>query len=94
MRHTLTLSAAALAAILIAPAAQAADLTLGKKLHSENCIKCHGAEKYSAPDRKVNSMSTLKTYVQGCATNLSLSWFEDEVEAVATYMNKEFYKFK
>ena len=51
-------------------------------------------EKYSRPDRKVHSMSTLKTYVQGCATNLSLSWFEDEVDAVAAYMNKEFYKFQ
>ncbi|MFZ5466462.1 MAG: c-type cytochrome [Pseudomonadota bacterium] len=95
MRHTLALSAAALAAtILTAPAAQAADLALGKKLYSENCVKCHGAEKYSAPDRKVHSMSTLKTYVQGCATNLSLSWFEDEVDAVAAYMNQEFYKLK
>ncbi|MFZ5536102.1 cytochrome c [Thiofaba sp. EF100] len=95
MRHTLVLSAAALTAtLLMAPATQAADLALGKKLYSENCVKCHGAEKYSRPDRKVHSMSTLKTYVQGCATNLSLSWFEDEVDAVAAYMNKEFYKFK
>ncbi|MGC8733388.1 MAG: c-type cytochrome [Halothiobacillaceae bacterium] len=95
MRHTLALSAAALAAIILtAPAAQAADLALGKKLYSENCVKCHGAEKYARPDRKVHSMSNLKTYVQGCATNLSLSWFEDEVDAVTAYMNKEFYKFK
>lgn len=95
MRHTLALSAAALAAtILTAPGAQAADLALGKKLHSENCLKCHGPEKYAAPDRKVRSMSTLKTFVQGCATNLNLSWFEDEVDAVAAYMNQEFYKLK
>jgi len=95
MRRTLTLSATALATTLLtAPAAQAADLVLGKKLHSENCLKCHGTEKYSAPNRKVHSMSALKTRVQGCATNLSLSWFEDEVDAVAAYMNQEFYKFK
>ncbi|MGK0673361.1 MAG: cytochrome c [Halothiobacillaceae bacterium] len=95
MRHTLILSATALFAnLLMAPTTEAADLTLGQKLHNDNCIKCHGAEKYTRPDRKVHSMSTLKTYVQGCATNLNLSWFEDEVEAVAAYMNKAFYKFK
>lgn len=95
MRYTLTLSAAALAATLLAaPAAQAADLALGKKLYNENCVNCHGAEKFSAPNRKVHSLSSLKTFVQGCATNLSLSWFEDEVDAVAAYMNQEFYKFK
>jgi mono/diheme cytochrome c family protein len=94
MRHALPLSAALAAILLTAPAAQAADLALGKKLYSENCVKCHGAEKYSAPDRKVHSTSTLKTFVQGCATNLNLSWFEDEVDAVAAYLNKEFYKLK
>lgn len=80
--------------LLFASSGHAADQALGKKLYSENCVKCHGAEMYTRKDRKVHSLSTLKTFVQGCATNLNLSWFEDEVEAVTAYMNKEFYKFK
>ena len=95
MRHTLLMPALALAATaFLAPAAQAADIALGQKLYSENCVSCHGAEKFSAPDRKVHNLDSLKTFVQGCATNLSLSWFEDEVDAVAAYINQEFYKFK
>lgn len=95
MHHALTLPTAALVTtMLLAPTAQAADLALGKELYEANCVSCHGAEMYSRPDRKVNSMSTLTTYVQGCATNLNLSWFEDEVDAVAAYLNQEFYKLK
>lgn len=85
----------ALAAAIALPVQASPDLALGKKLYDEaSCTKCHGAEKYTAKDRKVNSISALKTFVQGCATNLNLSWFEDEVDAVAAYLNKEYYKFK
>ena len=95
MRHPLLMPALALAATaFLAPASQAADMALGQKLYSENCVSCHGAEKFSAADRKVNNLDSLKTFVQSCATNLSLSWFEDEVDAVSTYINQEFYKFK
>ena len=92
--HT-ALAAAALVSVIAAPVQASPDIALGKKLYTEaNCTKCHGAEKYTSKDRKVNSMATLKTFVQGCATNLSLSWFEDDVDSVAAYLNKEYYKFK
>lgn len=92
--HT-ALAAAAFASIIAFPVQAAPDIAMGKKLYTEaNCTKCHGPEKYTSKDRKVQSLSTLKTFVQGCATNLSLSWFEDEVDAVTAYLNKEYYKFK
>lgn len=65
----------------------------GKALHDEgNCMKCH-AEKGYHPS-KTTSFPKLVTQVNNCSTNFELGWFDDEVEAVAHYLNENFYKFK
>lgn len=62
-------------------------------LYSENCTQCHGTEVYTRADRKVTSREALDTQVRLCEQNLGLKWFDDQVESVATLLDKEYYKF-
>jgi mono/diheme cytochrome c family protein len=74
---------AGIALLLAAAPAPAAD---GRALHDENCLSCHASLTggdpnilYTRPDHKV--------------TSLELTWFDDEVDAVTEYLNRNFYKF-
>jgi hypothetical protein len=62
-------------------------------LYTDNCTKCHGTEVYTRADRKVTSKDALDTQVRMCEQNLGLKWFDEEVDSVATLLNKEYYKF-
>jgi hypothetical protein len=41
----------------------------------------------------VQSLSRLGTQVRFCKDNLGLAWFDDEVNDVIGYLNKEYYRF-
>jgi len=62
-------------------------------LVEDNCTSCHGSEMYTREDRKVNSLSALKTQVEACNTNLDTGMSTEQLEAVATLLNEEYYKF-
>jgi mono/diheme cytochrome c family protein len=62
-------------------------------LYSENCLKCHGPEVYTRADRRIQSLDALHGQVRMCEQNLGLSWFDDEIDAVASMLNKKYYKF-
>jgi mono/diheme cytochrome c family protein len=66
----------------------------GQELHDGKCLSCHKPGFYTRESRRIKSYDSLKTQVQTCATNLSIPWFEDEVEEVANYVNTEYYKFE
>jgi hypothetical protein len=74
--------------------AHAADVALGKELVATNCQRCHGSEVYTRPDHKVTSLPGLFTQVRRCEQMLGLTWFDDDIENTATYLNQEYYKFK
>ena len=78
----------------------AAHAELGQELHQQNCISCHanmtggdGSAIYTRSDRLIDNRDSLETQVQRCATNQDLQWFTDEVEAVADYLDENYYKF-
>lgn len=73
--------------------AQAADVAKGGELHESSCLSCHGTEVYTREDRMVGSMDSLITQVNRCNVNLGTGWFDDEVEAVAEYLNENYYRF-
>ncbi len=96
------------AAFCAALPAVAADPDNGKELYNEveleqviggvaysdaNCETCHDTSLYTSQDRKATTWAKLKARVEGCNTNLDVGWFPDEVEDVAAYLNREFYKF-
>jgi hypothetical protein len=72
------------------PAAQAAD---GKQLVEKNCTSCHDDSVYTRKDRRVTTLEGLKKQVKRCELNLGLKWFDDEVNAVADYLNDTYYRF-
>ena len=69
-------------------------LEQGKQLHNTNCVSCHDTSIYTRENRMIKRYESLKTQVQRCATNLNKPWFDDEVDAVAAYLNANYYLFK
>lgn len=72
----------------------------GEKLYKENCTACHiqmtggdGSTLFTRKDRKVKSMDSLKTQILRCATGQNLAWFDEDVDAVASYLNEQYYQF-
>ena len=80
--------------VFLAPLAGAADIEAGKQLVDTHCYKCHGTEVYTRADRRVTSLPQLHSQVRRCELSLGLTWFDQEIENVADYLNKEFYRFK
>jgi len=66
----------------------------GKVLHDAHCLSCHNTEVYTRENRMISGLDSLKKRIQHCATNTNVLWFEEEMEAVATYLNENFYHLK
>lgn len=62
-------------------------------LYKDNCVKCHGSEVFTRPNRKIDSYAALGRQVRWCETNLELRWFDEDIDAVAKYLNDKYYKF-
>ncbi|AHE98891.1 c-type cytochrome [Thioalkalivibrio paradoxus] len=100
MRHLATAVGTLLVATAFAAPSQAGNVELGEELHQENCVTCHvsmvggdGSELYTRHTRNVQSFDSLVTQVNTCNVNLGMGWFDDEVEAVAHYLNENYYQF-
>ena len=66
---------------------------VGELLHRENCQSCHQAEVYTRPDRIVKNFPQLKERVKQCELMNDFMWFEEDVDAVTSYLNNNFYLF-
>ncbi|HHH39890.1 MAG TPA: cytochrome c [Sedimenticola sp.] len=79
--------------LLAAGPATAADPDAGGKLVKKNCTECHGSEVYTRDDRRVKTRPGLSRQVQRCEQALGLTWFDDEVENAAEYLDRSYYHF-
>jgi mono/diheme cytochrome c family protein len=86
--HTLTLLI-----LSVASAGHAADLAKGKSLTAVNCVQCHGSEVYTRQNRQVTTLPGLHKQVRRCEQMLGLTWFDDDIDNVASYLNQQYYKF-
>lgn len=86
--------AVGLMTLLAAGGVQAGDAAEGGKLVKTHCTRCHDSEVYTRPDHKVTSLDGLVKQVQRCELMLGLTWFDEDIENAATYLNQEYYKFK
>jgi hypothetical protein len=82
-----------LSAVMIASSGHAADLSKGKTLVEENCVRCHASEVYTREDRRVSSLSGLQKQVQRCEQMLGLTWFDADILNVTAHLNHQYYKF-
>jgi len=79
-----------------------ADAGEGKALHADKCVACHekdfggaeGSAIYLRPDRKVHSVSALKSQLTACTTMLSLDLFPEDEANIGAYLNNTYYKFE
>ena len=72
----------------------AADIEKGRKLQQRHCMSCHDDSMYTRDNRRIKSMSSLRTQVQRCESTLGLKWFDTDIDAVAAYLNQSYYHFK
>jgi len=85
-------TAIALFSFFVLPAT-AADIENGDDLHFENCTGCHQEEIYTQDNRNVRSMERLVLQVRFCKDTLELSWFDEDVDDVAGFLNQAYYRF-
>ena len=65
----------------------------GKALHEKACTKCHDSSVYTRANRKIKSLDSLEKRVRGCNANTGANLFPEELNAVSTFLNSEYYKF-
>ena len=79
--------------ITLSVSSYAADVENGSELHAESCTQCHDSAAYTREDRKVHNLDRLGTQVRFCKDNLGVAWFDDEVDDVIEFLNKEYYHY-
>jgi len=101
MKQRITLALLTIAGGMLTANLAHADVDRGKKLHNEYCISCHatrfgnnGADIYTRSNRRIHSLDALRKQVNRCKNNLSITWFDDDVNDVVDYLNATYYKFK
>ena len=72
---------------------QAADIDNGDDLHFTHCTGCHDDSIYTRDNRRVQSLQRLGEQVRFCKDSLELSWFDEDVDDVAEYLNRSYYHF-
>jgi hypothetical protein len=77
------------------------DVALGKTLVDADCIACHAQrfggkaeEMYLRPEHKIRTPGQLLAQVRTCNVQLKKSYFPEEEEHIAAYLNSRYYKFK
>ena len=65
----------------------------GKALYAKNCTACHGTEVFTRPNRRTKNLTELKARVKQCIFAVESNWFDEDINAVANYLNTSFYKF-
>lgn len=90
MKLFLTISAISLVFTLLASPLQADE---GKTLYDKNCTKCHSSEVFTREDRGIKNLDALKIRVKQCTGAAEVKWTPEQIQVVADYLNKDFYKF-
>ncbi len=65
----------------------------GEELHAAHCTSCHDSGVYTREDRRVTDLDGLHQQVGRCEKANNLSWTGEDIKAVASYLNQNYYKF-
>lgn len=76
------------------PYVYASDPDRGRELHDRHCTQCHDASLYQRPDRLVRDLAALRERVRNCELSAELLWFDEDVDDVTDYLNRDFYRFE
>lgn len=67
------------------------DAPRGELLYTTHCIACHGAQVHWRDNKLATDWDSLQTQVQRWQNFLGLGWGDDDVAAVARYLNALYY---
>lgn len=73
--------------------ALSAMLQTGEKLVKQHCSSCHQTEIYTRPESKIKSADALLTQIKACDSNIGTALFDEDMAAIAAYLDGSFYKF-
>ncbi len=71
----------------------AADAERGKILYETRCSACHASSVHQRSARKAKSFDGLRAQVLRWSTEVGGSWSADEIDGVALYLNRRYYRF-
>lgn len=82
------------------PAALAADVSGGQRLHDKQCVSCHveqyggdGSEMYLRANRLIKSRKALDQRVAFCNKMTKAGLSADDEKDISAYLDQRFYKF-
>lgn len=75
-----------------AAAQPAAEVSRGQLLYDTHCLACHSEKLHWRDGRLVKDWPTLKHQVQRFQAVAHLGWIDDDVQAVAEYLNRSIYR--
>ncbi|MBM2830435.1 MAG: hypothetical protein HW411_1225 [Gammaproteobacteria bacterium] len=73
---------------------QGEDLNNGKRLHEENCMRCHTPDIYIRDNRKIKSFAQLEKQIRQCELANDLTWLDEDISDVTAYLNATYYLFE
>jgi mono/diheme cytochrome c family protein len=65
----------------------------GALLYENHCGACHATQMHWRDKRVASDWASLRTQVKRWQDTALLSWSDEEIDEVARYLNKRFYRF-
>ena len=96
LRTTLLRSAACLAFLIPAVAAQAqpaAPPSRGQLLYSTHCIECHNTQMHWRANKQARDWATLRLQVVRWQATAGLSWSDADIDEVVRHLNDTIYHY-
>lgn len=88
-----SMSVVLITAFGLAPAsALPADLDRGRMLHETHCRACHDSVAYKRDKKIATTYEEVRAQVVRWQTNTSLRWSDEDIDNVAAYLVKTYYK--
>ena len=85
--------ATAIATLLVAGAASAADPARGRALYEASCGGCHNDSVHNDNSRKARNFEEARARVADFSMQLKTGWSGAQVDDVAVYLNERYYGF-
>jgi mono/diheme cytochrome c family protein len=80
--------------LLMLPPAQAGEQERGRLLYENHCTACHTSTVHIREKHKARTLEDIETQVRRWSGELGLTWSDEEVAAVKSFLSTRYYGFK
>jgi hypothetical protein len=92
-RHAILLALAVLSAPIASLPAFAAEPERGRALYELHCGGCHAESVHGRQKRVAGDFAAVRGWVERWNRDLRLAWDPEEVDEVAVYLNRTYYRY-